>query len=126
MPHGGFGNLIALPLQKGPRKQDNSVFLDDHLVPWADQWAYLASVRRISREQAEGIVQDAERRGRILGVRLPPQDDGEEEPWTAPPSRPPVGGSDGGAAQFRETRSRLERCEGTTIRRRLRARGHCR
>ena len=33
------------------------------------------------------IVEDAERRGRILGVRLPPQDDGETEPWTAPPSR---------------------------------------
>ena len=29
MPQGGFGNLIALPLQKGPRQQDNSVFLDD-------------------------------------------------------------------------------------------------
>ncbi|MGH9201194.1 MAG: TOTE conflict system archaeo-eukaryotic primase domain-containing protein, partial [Vicinamibacterales bacterium] len=25
MPQGGFGNLIALPLQKGPRTQDNSV-----------------------------------------------------------------------------------------------------
>ncbi len=96
MPHGGFGNLIALPLQKGPRKQDNSIFLDDHLVPWADQWAFLASVRRIGRARVEAVVQDAERRGRILGVRLPPQDDGEEEPWTAPPSRrrkePPIAG----------------------------------
>jgi superfamily II DNA or RNA helicase len=96
MPQGGFGNLIALPLQKGPRKQDNSVFLDDHFVPWADQWSFLASVRRIGRGQVEGIVQDAERRGRILGVRLPPQDDGDEEPWTAPPSRsrkePPIVG----------------------------------
>jgi hypothetical protein len=73
--------------QKGPRKQDNSVFLDDQLVPWADQWAFLAGVRRIVRGLVEGIVQDAERRGRILGVRLPPQDDGEDEPWTAPPSR---------------------------------------
>jgi superfamily II DNA or RNA helicase len=44
-------------------------------------------VRRIGRRQAEGIVEGAERRGRILGVRLPPQDDGEDEPWTAPPSR---------------------------------------
>ena len=86
MPRGGFGNLIALPLQKGPRKQDNSVFLDDEFVPWADQWSVLASVRKIGRRQVEAIVQDAERRGRILGVRLPPQDDGEDEPWTAPPS----------------------------------------
>lgn len=96
MPQGGFGNLIALPLQKGPRNQENSVFLDDHVVPWVDQWAFLASVRRIGRSHVEAIVQDAERRGRILGVRLPPQDDGEDEPWTAPPSRhrkePPIAG----------------------------------
>jgi superfamily II DNA or RNA helicase len=87
MPQGGFGNLIALPLQKGPRRQNNSVFLDDDFVPWADQWAFLASVRKIGRSHVERIVQEAERRGRILGVRLPPQDDGEEAPWTAPPSR---------------------------------------
>lgn len=87
MPHGGFGNLIALPLQKGPRSQDNSVFLDDSFIPWPDQWTFLASIRKIGRSQAEGIVQEAERRGRILGVRLPPQEDGDNEPWTAPPSR---------------------------------------
>jgi hypothetical protein len=70
---------------------------DDHLEPWADQWAFLASVRKIDRAQIERIVQDAERRGRILGVRLPPQEDGEDEPWTAPPSRrrqePPILGA---------------------------------
>lgn len=94
MPQGGFGNLIALPLQKGPRKQDNSVFLDDGFVPWTDQWAFLANVRKIDRAKVEALVQEAERRGRILGVRLPPQEDGEDEPWTAPPSRrrkePPI------------------------------------
>lgn len=96
MPQGGFGNLIALPLQKGPRKQDNSVFLDDHLIPWPDQWAFLASLRKIGRAQVEHIVADAERRGRVLGVRVPPQGDGDNEPWTAPPSRhrrePPLDG----------------------------------
>lgn len=50
MPRGGFGNLIALPLQHGPRQVGNSVFLnleDARLLPYADeqQWAYLASVR---------------------------------------------------------------------------------
>ncbi len=76
-----------MPLQKESRKQDNSVFLDHGFVPWVDQWAYLASVRRIGRAQVERIVLEAERHGRILGVRLPPQDDGEDEPWAAPPSR---------------------------------------
>ena len=96
LPQGGFGNLIALPLQKEPREVGNSVFLDDGLLPWTDQWAFLASVRKIGRAKVEGIVEEAERRGRILGVRLPPQDDAEDEPWTAPPSRqrkaPPIVG----------------------------------
>lgn len=87
LPQGGFGNLIALPLQKGPREQGNSVFLDDDFVPWADQWAFLAGLQKIGRPQIEGIVQEAERRGRVVGVRLPPQDDGEEAPWMTLPSR---------------------------------------
>ncbi len=92
MPQGGFGNLIALPLQMGPRKQNNGIFLDGKFVPWPDQWAFLAGVRRMDRAQIEGIegiVQDAERHGRVLGVRLPPMDDGEDTPWAALPSRRP-------------------------------------
>jgi superfamily II DNA or RNA helicase len=94
LPQGGFGNLIALPLQKRAREQGNSVFLDDDLNPWPDQWAFLAGIRRVARTRIEAIVQEAERRGRILGVRLPPDDD--DEPWMAPPSRrrhdPPLSG----------------------------------
>lgn len=89
MPQGGFGNLIALPLQMGPRKLNNGIFLDGNFVPWPDQWAFLAQLRRLDRDQVERIVQDAERRGRVLGVRLPPMDDGEDTPWAAPPSRRP-------------------------------------
>ena len=33
MPAGGFGNLIALPLQHSPRQSGNSVFLDDEFQP---------------------------------------------------------------------------------------------
>jgi superfamily II DNA or RNA helicase/very-short-patch-repair endonuclease len=88
MPQGGFGNLIALPLQKRAREQGNSVFLDDAFAPWADQWEFLASVGKMSRAQIEEITQEAERRGRILGVRLPPQEDVDDQPWTAPPARP--------------------------------------
>ena len=96
MPQGGFGNLIALPLQKRARDQGNSVFLDDSFVPWPDQWAFLASICKMSRARAEEMTQEAEGRGRILGVRLPPQADGDDQPWTAPPSRhhkdPPIVG----------------------------------
>lgn len=45
MPKGGFGNLIALPLQKRPRESDCSVFVDAALHPYADQWAFLATLQ---------------------------------------------------------------------------------
>ena len=44
MPKGGFGNLIALPLQKEPRERQCTVFVDRHWVPYPDQWAYLSSI----------------------------------------------------------------------------------
>lgn len=87
LPHGGFGNLIALPLQKQPRERGNTVFLDDELVPYPDQWAFLSTVRRIGRSRVEAIVRDAEQTGQIVGVRFPPADEDEDEPWTAPASR---------------------------------------
>ncbi len=87
LPQGGFGNLIALPLQKVPRDQGNSVFVDDSLEPWPDQWAFLASQQRVGRVQVEGLVQEAERRGRVLGVRLPSDEEDDIAPWTAQPSR---------------------------------------
>ena len=42
---GGLGNLIALPLQKWPREQGCSVFVDADLRPYPDQWAFLASIQ---------------------------------------------------------------------------------
>jgi hypothetical protein len=37
LPRGGFGNLIALPLQKAAREKGNSLFVDTELKPHADQ-----------------------------------------------------------------------------------------
>ncbi len=51
MPKGGFGNLIALPLQKEARSKDNSVFIDEHFHPYEDQWEFLAKIRRLSEEE---------------------------------------------------------------------------
>lgn len=90
LPKGQLGNLVALPLQKRPRDRSNSVFLDDSLVPHADQWAFLAEIGRIPRSQAESIVHAAEAaRGNVVGVRLVPWDETADAPWTAPPSRRP-------------------------------------
>ncbi|MEF8700426.1 MAG: DEAD/DEAH box helicase family protein [Candidatus Accumulibacter sp. UW20] len=87
LPRGGFGNLIALPLQKRPRASGNTVFVDDDWLPWPDQWAFLAAVRKLARVEVEAIVRAAENRGRVVGVRLPLFDEGDAEPWTTPPSR---------------------------------------
>jgi superfamily II DNA or RNA helicase/very-short-patch-repair endonuclease len=75
LPHNSFGSAIALPLQKQPREAGNSVFLDDQHVPHADQWAFLASIRRIDRAAVDRIVGAAERRGRIVGVRPAPAEE---------------------------------------------------
>lgn len=96
LPRGGFGNLIALPLQKQARMRGNTTFLDEKFNPYADQWDFLASVRRMSRAQVETIVRDAESKGRIVGVRVAAPEEDDDEPWTAPPSRrqkePPISG----------------------------------
>ena len=86
MPAGGFGNLIALPLQRRPREAGNSVFLDDQFEPHPDQWQYLSGIRRMTLAEVSTLTDEASRQGRILGVRLPIDDD-DEEPWLAPPSR---------------------------------------
>jgi superfamily II DNA or RNA helicase len=89
LPRGGFGNLIALPLQKVPRDKGNSVFVDRELQPHADQWKYLSSIERVFVQRMEEIVSKAERRGRVVGVRmaLPDGDDETGEPWKLTPSR---------------------------------------
>jgi superfamily II DNA or RNA helicase len=56
MPKGGFGNLIALPLQKAPREMGFSVFVDADLRPYADQWAFLASIRPMSAFDIEPTI----------------------------------------------------------------------
>ena len=56
IPKGGFGNLIALPLQRIPRKNGNSVFVDDDFHPWPDQWKFLSGVRLLSNAEVIDFV----------------------------------------------------------------------
>ena len=56
VPKGSFGNLIALPLQGERRRQGNTVFLDPaSLEPYEDQWAFLASIPRMSSEAVAAL-----------------------------------------------------------------------
>ena len=87
MPKGGFGNLIALPLQKTPRENGCSVFVDDLLKPYQDQWDYLAKVERVNLKSAERVIQSVNMDGGVLGVKFVSIDESVEDPWTKPPSR---------------------------------------
>ena len=82
MPKGGFGNLIALPLQKYPRELGRSVFVDENLQPLSDQWAFLQSIRPLPQERIEATL------AKLVGDRHPLDiayadvpDDNAETPW---------------------------------------------
>lgn len=94
LPRGGFGNLIALPLQKAARDSGNSVFLDQNLEPLADQWEFLGRIEKIPLRRVAGLVAGAERTNRVIGVRIAPDEEFALTPWQAPPSRrakdPPI------------------------------------
>jgi hypothetical protein len=86
LPKGGFGNLIALPLQKKPRNEGHSVFVNDDFMVYADQWSYLSSIQRLSPRELHNLIEKAEQQNTILGVKLP-LSDGDVEPWEISPSR---------------------------------------
>ena len=87
MPLRGFGNRIALPLQRAAREAGNSVFVDADLRPHDDQWAFLSSLPRLSAQAVSKTVEEAERSGRVLGVRMPVEDEHADKPWKRSPSR---------------------------------------
>jgi superfamily II DNA or RNA helicase len=58
LPRGGFGNLIALPLQKTPRESGNSCFIDESFAVIPDQWAYLSAVRRLYKYEVDLLLKE--------------------------------------------------------------------
>ncbi len=84
MPKGGFGNLIALPLQHGPRAEGNSVFVDEAFEPYGDQWAFLSSVRPIPAAVVAKEAADARRENRIPSAPVFPEAErgDAERPWS--------------------------------------------
>lgn len=83
MPKGGFGNLIALPLQKQPRDLGRSVFVDDHLQPYPDQWVFLTSLRPMSRRDLEDAILRASGGRHPLDVAFAAEEE-EFKPWQRP------------------------------------------
>ncbi len=80
MPKGGFGNLIALPLQKIPRENDCSVFVDAELHPYHDQWAFLASIHPMAPHDIEPTILRATGRAHPLDVTFIDEED-LATPW---------------------------------------------
>jgi len=78
MPKGGFGNLIALPLQKMARDNNNSVFVDENFMPYADQWQFLAGVQRLTKKDLTSIITRLNQEN-DLGILK--ADASETKPW---------------------------------------------
>ncbi|MDR2580059.1 MAG: DEAD/DEAH box helicase [Fibromonadaceae bacterium] len=82
MPKGGFGNLIALPLQKAAREKGHTLFLNDDMVPYDDQWAFLASVKYMDENKLDSIIQNAIQQNELLPVVYNPVEmEDEAKPW---------------------------------------------
>jgi len=81
LPNGGFGNLIALPLQREARKAGNTEFLDAELEPHRDQWAYLASIPKITPERLGELLAASDDDVTLAGE---PDGDGRDAPWRPP------------------------------------------
>ena len=60
VPSGGFGNLIALPLQYQPRQYGNSVFVDRELVAYPDQWQFLGGLKRLASDRLYKLLNQFE------------------------------------------------------------------
>ncbi|MCR4304126.1 MAG: DEAD/DEAH box helicase family protein [Gallionella sp.] len=80
MPKGGFGNLIALPLQKKPRENGCSVFVDTALRPYPDQWGFLASIQSMPAHDIEPVILRATGGVHPLDVTFIDEED-LKEPW---------------------------------------------
>jgi superfamily II DNA or RNA helicase len=60
LPEGGFGNLIAAPLQGRRRRDGLTAFLDlATLEPYEDQWVFLSTLDRLSPGDAERVARRA-------------------------------------------------------------------
>ncbi|HZL75701.1 MAG TPA: DEAD/DEAH box helicase family protein [Propionibacteriaceae bacterium] len=69
LPEGGFGNLIAAPLQGRRRKDGLTVFLDlATLEPHEDQWAFLSTLDRLSPGEAARVARRAKRA--VVGIEV--------------------------------------------------------
>ena len=80
LPEGGFGNLVALPLQGKARKEGNSVFVDENFVAYEKQWNYLLEIKRISEVAVDAILAKHETASELGELSTT----SESKPWETP------------------------------------------
>lgn len=78
MPNGGFGNLIALPLQKKARDNLNAVFISEDFNPYPDQWQFLSGIQKLNEKDLTSYINKLTR-GNDLGVLK--EEISEFKPW---------------------------------------------
>lgn len=83
LPKGGFGNLIALPLQKQPRKRGFSVFVNDNYISYPDQWAFLMSIKPMRGSELGNAILRATDGRHPIDIAFVSEENGNE-PWQRP------------------------------------------
>ncbi|MDR1204905.1 MAG: DUF1653 domain-containing protein, partial [Peptococcaceae bacterium] len=91
LTNGGFGNLIALPLQKAPREQGRSVFVDENFNTYPDQWNYLSRVQRYTLKEIESFIRQLSPSDELGDLR---RDSEDEKPWKGKKPAPKLTKSD--------------------------------
>lgn len=84
LPKGGFGNLIALPLQGDRRKLGNSIFLNDGLEPYLDPWPLLKELRPLSQNEIYVLLEKINQKGDLLDIRMSNPEEEKLDPWVSP------------------------------------------
>lgn len=69
LPEGGFGNLIALPLQREARLAGNSSFVDAELNLVDDQWQYLSQIKRLTRQDLRTLISQSSSNASLMSER---------------------------------------------------------
>lgn len=79
LPEGGFGNLVALPLQGQARRKQNSVFVDNDFLVYKDQWAFLYNLKKIQESTIDQLLRlhSQEELGKLSMSS-------ESKPWVTP------------------------------------------
>jgi len=88
MPKGGFGNLIALPLQRGPAEKGNSVFVNEAFESYPDSGYFYQHLKKSGWRKWKPLSRRLpETEPSLASGSVWPDDGIEEDPWTLPPSR---------------------------------------